>query len=200
MFRPVGTTSRTGAWRERSSRCNRKASLFEDGDEADTNKPTRCLLIGIPPLIVPDMEYESRHATCCWGEPAHAHAGNEWVCTLTLTLTHLPSPPSSALACHDRTPPAVAATGESGRWPGPLLTVLDACECHSKTEGNTERIRRTNPPHPHFEGRRCVSEPVSSQPGESTGWIPHGGIFALQGGEEVNPNRMLLYHACARIN
>ena len=109
------------------------------------------------------MEYDGRHATCCCGEPAHAQAGDEWVCTLT--LTHLRSPPSSRVACHDRTPPAVAATGESGRWLGPLLTVLDACECHSRPEGNTERIPNT--PHPHFEGRRCISKPASSQPGES---------------------------------
>ena len=128
-------------------------------------KPTRCLPIGIPPLIFLDMEYNSRHATCCWGEPAHAQAGNEQVSPIT--LTHLRSPTSSRLACHDRTPPAVAATGESGRWPGPLLTVLDACECHSRTEGNIERIHRFNTPHPHIEGRRCVSKPVSSQPGES---------------------------------
>ena len=126
-------------------------------------KPTRCLPMGIPPLIFLDMEYNSRHATCCCGEPAHAQAGNEQVSPIT--LTHLRSPTGSKLACHDRTPPAVAATGESGRWPGPLLTVLDACECHSRTEGNTERIPKT--PHPHFQGRRCISKPARSQPGES---------------------------------
>ena len=121
--------------------------------------------MGIRTVIFSNRERESRHAICCCGEPAHAQDGHEQASTLT--LTHLRSPPSSELACHDRTPPVVAAIGESGRWPSLLLTVLDACECHSRTEGNTERKHRSNPPHPHYEGRRCISEPASSQPGAS---------------------------------
>jgi hypothetical protein len=61
------------------------------------------------------------------------------------------------------TPQNVDANRESGRWPGPLLTVLDACECHAPFGAdNNERI--SNTPHPRIKDRSCLSKPASSQP------------------------------------
>ena len=87
----------------------------------------------------------------------HAAAGN--LLTLELATSRSHQSHSHTFVAH---PAAVGMSRQNsryygckgllGRWPGPLLTVVNACECHSRTEGNTERTRQVNTPHPHFEG------------------------------------------------
>ena len=100
----------------------------------------------------------------------HAAAGNALMLKLATSASHNSYTHTPSVA----QPAAVGMSpkhslfrgwnGEWGRWPGPLLTVLDACECHTPAGvGNTERIPKT--PHPRLVGRRCISEPASSQPG-----------------------------------
>jgi hypothetical protein len=115
----------------------------------------------------------------------YAAAGNLFTLKMAMSRSHTYSHTTSAQPAavgmsSQKTPHLVAENRESGRWPGPLLTVLDARECHAlcPRASNTERIRGSNLPHPRFVGRRCLSKPASSQPGESLAWIPHGGIFA----------------------
>jgi len=70
----------------------------------------------------------------------YAAAGNVlmlktgYECVSTLTLTHLRSPTSSGWHV-TQVLPTCGCNGEWGRWPGPLLTVLDARECHSVIGG-----------------------------------------------------------------
>ena len=113
----------------------------------------------------------------------HAAAGNLLMLKMATSGSHYSH--SHTFAAH---PAAVGMSGQNspqrgckgllGRWPGPLLTVLDACECHSRTEGNTERIHRIR--HTHTAWAEGVSaNPQVHSRGNRAGRIPHGGILAL---------------------
>ncbi|MFQ3294501.1 MAG: hypothetical protein ACI9PP_001172 [Halobacteriales archaeon] len=97
----------------------------------------------------------------------HAAAGNPLRRTLATSgshhYSHTPAAQPAAVGMSLRDSPFVGEMGELGRWRGPLLTVLDARECHS-LPGRATPSGYSNS-HTLIEGRRCVSEPASSQPG-----------------------------------
>ena len=143
---------------------NRKSLIFEDGDEADTIYPN---LLDLSCLESHQLCFSTENLVV---DMRHAAAGNALMLTLATSASY--SSHSHTSAAH---PAAVGMSRQNsrycgckrllGRWPGPLLTVLNACECHSRTEEH--RADTSNTPHPHHVGRRCISEPARSQPGES---------------------------------
>ena len=115
----------------------------------------------------------------------YAAAGNVlmlktgYECVSTLTLTHLRSPTSSGW--HVITGLSHGGcNGEWGRWPGPLLTVLDARECYSLLGRATPSGYTDSTRHTHTVWAKGVSaNPHVHSRGNQSGWITHGGIFAL---------------------
>jgi hypothetical protein len=108
---------------------------------------------------------------------------SRWLRVRLTTHPHKPSQPTHSGWYVIRGLSHGGYNGESGRWPGPLLTVLDARECHSHRGGQ----HRADSQHATLpcEGRRCVSEPASSQPGESSRDYPRRNLrpSARRGGQ-----------------
>jgi hypothetical protein len=116
----------------------------------------------------------------------HAAAGNLFTLKMAMNRSHTYShtttaQPAAVGMSPQTTPHSVDENRESGRWPGPLLTVLDARECHSSRErGRATPSGYAGPIcHTHAPWAEGVSaNPQVHSRGNLTG-ITHGGIFAL---------------------
>jgi len=105
----------------------------------------------------------------------HAVAGNPLMLKLATSRSHTTTHNSHTFATQpaavgmspQRLPHSVAATGESGRWPGPLPTLGGWTPVGATPRTGGLRRADIQPATPSCEGRSRVSEPVSSQPGSS---------------------------------
>ena len=114
----------------------------------------------------------------------HAAAGNVLMIKMAtsasqLLHSHTTVAQPAAVVVSPKRSPRVAATGIGADGPARCSwcwTPVSATPFSGEQHRADIQIQHATP---SVEGRRCVSEPARSQPGESTGWITHGGIFAL---------------------